>query len=163
MIRAVLAVMAGLLCGFAGFRHASTLTRDAVRLRRWVQLLSHLTLLLRQGLMPIPQALQSCADGHTDADRLLQSMVYLMQKKPMLSLAEAFGHCCSSGNEQPVLQRMFNHLGHGLQENRCRAVQQATEELRMLADQAASRAEKDVRLWQTLGLIGGLCLTILLL
>lgn len=139
------------------------LTRDAVRLRRWVQLLSHLALLLRQGLMSIPEALLSCADRHTDADRLLQAMVNLLQKEPMLSLAEAFSQCCSGSNEQPVLSRMFKHLGHGLQENRCQAVQQATEEMRMLADQAASRAEKDVRLWQTLGLIGGLCLTILLL
>ena len=58
---------------------------------------------------------------------------------------------------------MFTQLGHGLQESRCRAVEHALEEIRLLAQAAARKAEKDVKLWQTLGLIGGLCLTILLL
>ena len=65
MIRAVLAVMAGLLCALAGLRHASGLSQEASRLRRWCQLLQHLALHLRQGVLSIPDALLACADGST--------------------------------------------------------------------------------------------------
>ena len=43
------------------------------------------------------------------------------------------------------------------------AVRQAVQELEFLAQGAAAKAEKDTKLWQTLGFIGGACLTILLL
>ena len=163
MIRAVLAVMAGLLCGLAGLRHASALSQEANRLRRWCQLLQHLALHLRQGVLSIPDALLACADGQTAADRLLREMVERIQREPLLPLAQAFSQCGANWTEQPLLSRMFAHLGHGMQENRCLAVEQAAEEMRLLAERSAAKAEKDVKLWQTLGLIGGLCLTILLL
>jgi len=35
--------------------------------------------------------------------------------------------------------------------------------MQLLAESASIRAEKDVKLWQTLGFTGGICLTILLL
>ena len=163
MIRAVLAVMAGLLCGFAGIRHASSLSQEAIRLKRWEQLLKHLALHLQQGLLSIPDALLACADGSTAADRLLREMVQQIQKEPLLPIVQAFSRCCTNEKEQPVLTRMFTHLGHGMQENRRSAVEHAAAEMHLLAEQAAAKAEKDVKLWQTLGLIGGLCLTILLL
>lgn len=163
MIRAVLAVMAGLLCGMAGLRYASSLSREALRLRRWEQLLQHLSLLLHQGQLSIPDALLTCADGQTEADRLLRDMVQRLRDAPLTSLAQAFKLCSPGGAEQALLARMFAHLGHGMLENRCRAVEQAAEEMQLLARSAAQKADKDVKLWQTLGLIGGLCLTILLL
>ena len=163
MIRAVLAVMAGLLCALAGLRPASGLSQEASRLRRWCQLLQHLALHLRQGVLSIPDALLACADGSTAADRLLREMVERIQREPLLPLVQAFSQCCPTWTEQPLLSRMFSHLGHGMQENRCLAVEQAAEEMQLLAEQSAAKAEKDVKLWQTLGLIGGLCLTILLL
>lgn len=163
MIRAVLAVMAGLLCSLAGLRYASSLSREALRLHRWEQILQHLSLLLRQGQLSIPEALLACADEHTDADRLLREMVQRLREAPLTSLAHAFHHCSSGGAEQALLARMFTHLGHGMLENRCRAVEQAADEMQLIAQSAAQKADKDVKLWQTLGLIGGLCLTILLL
>ena len=54
-------------------------------------------------------------------------------------------------------------MGHGSKDNRVLAVEQCTEEMRLLAEAAAAKAEKDTKLWQTLGFIGGACLTILLL
>ena len=163
MIRAVLAVMAGLLCGLAGMKHASSLSQEAARLHRWVQVLQHLSLHLRQGMLSIPDALLACADGQTAADRLLREMVQRIQREPLLPLVEAFSRCSANETEQPLLKRMFTHLGHGLQENRRMAVEHAATEMQLLAEQSAAKAEKDVKLWQTLGLIAGLCLTILLL
>lgn len=163
MSRAILAVMAGLLCALAGVKHASSLKADAARMHRWVQLLDHLTLLLRQGTMPIPEALCTAADGAHPPDKLLREMAAAMQASPLLSPDGAFQRCNSSWPEREMLSRMFMRLGRGTQESRCLAVEQSAAEMRLLAQSASTKAEKDARLWQTLGFTGGVCLTIMLL
>lgn len=163
MSRAVLAVMAGLLCALAGVKHASTLKGDAARMTRWVQLLEHLRLLLRQGTMSIPEVLCAAADGPHPPDKLLRDMAAAMHGSPLFSPAEAFQACSAAWQERDVLSRMFARLGHGSQESRCLAAEQAAEELRLLAGAASTKAEKDAKLWQTLGFTGGACLTIMLL
>jgi len=62
-----------------------------------------------------------------------------------------------------VLARLFTRLGRGTKESRRLAAEQTAEEMTLLAQHAGNRAEKDARLWQTLGFVGGACLTILLL
>lgn len=163
MSRAVLSIMAGLLCALAGFRHAAVLKGDAQRLRRWVQLLGHLSLLLQEGTLTIPEALSTAGDTSQPPDLLLQTLACELQKHPRTPLDEAFAKHCPSWAEQPTLTRMFTRLGRGTQASRCLAVEQAAKELQLLADHASARADKDAKLWQTLGLIGGGCLTLLLL
>ncbi len=163
MSRAVLAVMAGLLCALAGVKHAASLKGDAARLQRWVQLLHHLALLLREGTLSIPEALCAAADQPQPADRLLHSIAEQMARSPMLSLAEAYRQCCTDGPEKALLTRLFTRIGRGSRESRCLAVEQSAEEMALLAQNAATKAEKDAKLWQTLGLIGGICLTILII
>lgn len=163
MSRAVFAVMAGLLCTLAGMKYAASLRTDATRLGRWVQVLQQLSLLLEEGTLSIPQAICAAADRHHPVDTLLQSLAAALQKEPLLSLAEAFLRQCGNWTEKPVLERMFTRLGRGSKENRCLAVKQAAAEIELLAQSAAAKADKDVKLWQTLGFIGGMCLTILLL
>lgn len=163
MSRAVLAVMAGLLCTLAGAKHANRLQYDANRLKRWTALLNHLELLLSEATLSIPQALCTAADSHLQPDILLRTMASAIQSQPLLSLEEAFLQCSQEVTEIPTLVRLFSRLGRGSKENRCLAVHQATQELEFLAQGAANKAEKDTKLWQTLGFIGGACLTILLL
>lgn len=163
MSRAVLAVMAGLLCTLAGAKHANRLRYDANRLKRWTEVLCHLELLLSEATLSIPQALCAAADSHLQPDVLLRTMASAIQAQPLLSLEEAFLHCSQESTEKPTLARLFSRLGHGSKENRCLAVHQAAQELEFLAQGAANKAEKDTKLWQTLGFIGGACLTILLL
>lgn len=163
MTRAVLAVMAGLLCALAGMKHAAALKSDAARMQRWVQLLHHLTLLLREGTMSIPEALCAAADRSAPADRVLQGMAGCMAASPLCAPDEAYRQCRVDGPEKDLLLRLFTRLGHGSLENRCLAVEQAADEMALLAQNAAAKAEKDAKLWQTLGLIGGGCLTILMI
>ena len=163
MSRAVLAVMAGLLCTLAGAKHANRLRYDANRLKRWTEVLSHLELLLSEATLSIPQALCAVADSHLQPDILLRPMASAIQAQPLLSLEEAFLQCGQEVTEKPTLVRLFSRLGHGSKENRCLAVHQAAQELEFLAQGAANKAEKDTKLWQTLGFIGGACLPILLL
>ena len=163
MSRGILAIMAGLLCALAGTKYASTLKGNASRMARWVQLLSHLSLLLQEGSLSIPEALCAAADEPQQPDRLLREIALTISSDPMTSLFDAFCACKIDGTEKDVLRRLFSRLGHGTKDNRCLALRQSTEEMQMLARTASAKAEKDVKLWQTLGFIGGICLTILLL
>lgn len=163
MSQGILAIMAGLLCALAGVKYASSLKGDASRLDRWVQVLTHLSLLLREGTLSILEALCAVADGPHPPDRLLREMAGKLSATPMLSLREAFQACSADCAERDVLTRMFTRIGHGTKDSRCLALEQSTEEMRLLAQNASARAEKDAKLWQTLGFIGGACLTILLL
>ena len=58
---------------------------------------------------------------------------------------------------------MFQRLGRGSKDSRVLAVEQASEEIALLAEAASVKADKDVKLWQTLGITGGVCLAILLM
>lgn len=163
MTRALLACMAGLLCAFAGIKHAASLKGDAARLARWVQLLRHLTLLLEEGTLSIPEALNTTAEGRDTPDHMLRNIGQLLADSPIMTASDAFLKCCDALPEKTALIRMFTRLGRGSKQNRILAVQQAAEELQLMANAASARAEKDARLWQTLGFIGGACVTIILL
>ena len=163
MSRTVLALMAGLLCALAGARHAATLKTDAVRLNRWPILLKHLALLLKEGSLPIPEALCAAADGSLPPDKLLRETAIRLTASPRLSPGEAFAQCAGDCQEKSVLARMFQRLGRGSKDSRVLALVQASEEIALLAEAASVKADKDVKLWQTLGITGGVCLTILLM
>lgn len=163
MSRAVIAIMAGLLCALAGLKYAADIKADASRLSRWVQLLEHLVLLLKEGVMSIPEALCTAADQQSPPDKLLRDIAGRISTTPLLTLAEAYAQCSVSSLETSSLTRMFTRLGRGTKEQRCLAVSQCADEMRLLAQHASAKAEKDARLWQTLGSIGGICLTIMLL
>ena len=155
--------MAGLLCALAGLGHAAALKGDAARLLRWEQLLAHLALLLREGTLSIPEALCAAADGSHPADQLLREIALKLAASPLCSLADIFAGLSPERTEKPTLSRFFARLGHGSREQRILAAEQCRDELRLLASAAAAKAEKDAKLWQTLGLTGGVCLTILIL
>ena len=163
MSRGILAIMAGLLCALAGLRRASALKNEAARLNRWTVLLRHLSLLLQEGTLPIPEALCAVANATDAPDQLLHTLAKVVQQSPMTTLAQAYRQHSPPCPEQSAMQRMFLGLGHGSKASRSLAVQQAAEEIRLLAENAETRAAKDARLWQTLGFIGGACLTLMLL
>ena len=163
MSRAIFSVMAGLLCTLAGIRHAASIKADAERLSRWIQLLTHLKLLLTEGFLSLPEALLSAADMQRLPDSLLRDMAARIQASPLLSLHDAYLQCSGDHIEQESLSRLFSRLGRGTKENRLLALEQSIAELELLASSAAQKAAKDSRLWLTLGMTGGICLTLFLL
>ena len=163
MSRAVIAVMAGLLCALAGMKRAASLKGDAARLTRWVQILRHLALLLKEGTLSIPEALCAAADESQPPDKLLHELASRLAAAPMEPLAGIFETLCDTQLENPTLSRFFTKLSHGSKESRILAAEQCGDELQLLALAASQKAEKDAKLWQTLGFTGGVCLTILIL
>jgi len=157
------ALTAGCLCVLAGMRQASFLRAESVRLSRWATLLDRLALLLSEAVLPLPDVLESAADGTSQPDRLLCTVACNVRTDPLLSLAEAFARHCQPSPERDTLLRMAEQLSRGSAESRSLAASQAGTYIRHLADTASERAAKDARLWQTLGWTGGACLALMLM
>ncbi len=163
MTRSVLAVMAGLLCALLGMKHSADLYAEERRLRRWYEVLRHLAVILQEQAVPLPEALCQAANGDAVPDRLLRNMASHMQGHPLDPLQDAYRHLCGPCTENAALHRIFAALGRGTLAQRVLGVTQGAEEIALLAASARTRAEKDAKLFRTLGWTGGACLTILLL
>ncbi len=163
MIRPVLAISAGLLCGLYGMQLSRSLTEDARNLRRWADILTHLDLLLGEAALSLPCALREAANGNLPPDRCLQAVADALADNPLTSLPQAFAAAFPAGKARDPLLRLASRLGRGSAESRRLAVRQATDALALMATQAEARAARDVRLFRTLGFTGGACLTLLLL
>lgn len=160
MIRPLLAVMAGLLCGVMGMRQSKRIHAENALLRRWQEMLQHLCLLLREGALSMPEAFEAAADGSTQADAQLLRLAGAMREHPMTSLPDFY---LPQGKAGPALARMFAGLSRGSLENRLLAAEQAGREIALLADTAQTKAQQDARMWTTLGWTCGACLTLMLL
>ena len=163
MTHATLAVMAGLLCALAGWRRAAALQGDAARLQRWPPVLEHLALILAEGVSTLPEAFEQAATDALPPDELLRALAASLRARPLTPLPALYVAHAQPGPERDALARLMGRLGHGSLEARCQAISQAAEELALLATQARDRAGKDATMWRNLGLLGGACLTLMLL
>lgn len=162
-MRSALAIAAGLLCAMAGMRAAAALRQEARDLRRWADLLAHLTLIIRQATLPLPAAMLASADAALAPDKYLRATAEHLSAHPLTTPQEAFSAACPVCAGYEALQRMFARLGRGDAESMALACHQASAELDLLASHAEKRAATDARLWRTLGWTAGACMTILLL
>ncbi|MBQ8312346.1 MAG: hypothetical protein IJX84_03975 [Clostridia bacterium] len=160
MMRPVLAVMAGLLCGVMGLRQASRIRETNATLHRWHTLLQHLCLLLQEQSLSLPEAFTQAAAENTAADQLLRQWAEALRRDPLTPLPQ---HYAPQGAEGAVLLRLLDGLSHGSLESRVLSAQQAAEEMALLASAAQSKAQQDSKMWSTLGWTCGACLTLMLL
>lgn len=160
MIRPLLAVMAGLICGVMGVRKAQCIRQENATLRRWEIILRRLCLILQEGALPLPETLDQAADEATPADMLLRRLSAGMRAEPLTSLS---GLYTPQGKEGPVLARLFSGLEQGSLESRLLAASQAAQEFALLAEASQSKAKQDAHMWATLGWTCGACLTLMLL
>lgn len=163
MIRAMLAVMAGMLCALAGWRRASALKSSATCLRRWQEVLEHLALILSEGASTLPEAFEQAATGALPPDDLLRALAADLRSQPLTPLPALYAAHAAADPGSDALTRLMRRLSRGSLEMRCQAVSQAAEELALLAGQARETADKDATMWRNLGLIGGACLTLMLI
>ncbi len=190
MMRATVAVLAGFLCAALGMRHGAALRTEETRLRRWVDALQRLAVILRGQAVALPEALHLAAGdsrkedvsgqpetassrpaGQTsmplftsaDPEDVLHAIAAHLQAHPLCPVAEVYRGYGATCTEQAALMRLFAALGRGTLESRLLAVTQCTEEMALLAASAKARADRDAKLYQTLGWTGGACLTLILL
>lgn len=163
MTRLLPALLAGLLCGVAGMRHAGALRAQAARLHRWDALLQRLQLLLQESAYALPDALAMAADGTGLPDQALQTVARGLRTAPREPLSAQVRALALPVPERDVLERMAERLSHGSLEARCLAVEQARAELAPLCEEAGQTVRRDARMWASLGWTVGACVTILLL
>ncbi|MBQ2954770.1 MAG: hypothetical protein IJE07_14665 [Clostridia bacterium] len=159
----MLAIAAGLFCALYGMRAAGSLQQEARDLRRWADLLAHLTLIIRQAALPLPKALQAAADLPLAPDRFLRAAADHMLRNPLSTPAESFSAVCPACTGRETLLRLFTRLERGDADSMSLACQQAAEEIAQQAASAQQRASGDAKLWRTLGWTCGATLTLLLL
>lgn len=160
MMRPLLAIIAGLLCGLLGMRQAQRLRDENIRLHRWEILLQHLCLILQESTLSLPEAFRQAATEHTPADELLRCLAQSMQAHPLSPLSDLFH---GEGPEAPILSRLMARLSHGSLDSRVQAAQQAAQEIALLAASAQTKSQQDAKMWATLGWTCGACLTLMLL
>lgn len=163
MNQTFLAVISGLLCALIGMRRAAYLRSEARRLSAWHDALQRLQLLLCEATLPLPDALRRAGNGLSAPDKALTAAADLLLAQPLLTLPEIFEQVLVVSPEQPVLLHLAEELSHGSLDSRCLACEQCTALISQLASEAATRAARDVKLFQTLGWSGGICLTLILI
>jgi len=163
MMRTALALMAGLMCMAAGFRQAAALRAADARLRRWTDILRHLSLLLSEGTYSLPEAFLLAASCDSEPDITLRTLAEQMQRQPLKSLPELWETLCSDDPESAALARLMQRLGRGSLESRQQAAHNAADEFELLSAQAREKSLKDAKMWRTLGFLGGACIIIMLL
>lgn len=163
MMRMMLAVLSGALCAAAGLRRAACLQENEARLLRWEQVLRHLTLVLGQGAYSLPQALRCCAQEQQAPDLLLQSLASAMEAQPLADLPALLETRLPPWPESPALRRLASRLCRGSLDSRVQAAEDALQEIRLLARSVRESAPRDAKMWRTLGLLGGACITLMLL
>lgn len=160
MIRPLSAIMAGLICGVLGMRQARHIRQENAVLHRWEVILRQLCLILQEGALPLPEALDQAANESTSADMLLRQLSARMRAEPLTSLSRLY---TPQGAEGTVLARLFTGLEQGSLESRLLSARQAAQEFALLAEASQSKARQDAHMWSTLGWTCGACLTLMLL
>ncbi|MGN0777849.1 MAG: hypothetical protein ACI4MJ_01755 [Aristaeellaceae bacterium] len=163
MIRTLLAIMAGLLVALAGWRRGQEMRTACQRQSRWAALMQHLTLLLREGAGSLPEVLDMAAREDTLPDQLLRQLAQGLRDHPLSTPEQMLPLSGLPMQEQDILLRLMRRVAHGSRESRSQAAALCGEEMELLVRAHQAKAETEAKMWRQLGLLGGLCLTLLLL
>ncbi len=163
MTRLLMPLCAAMLCTLCGLRLSAGLHRETQRLMRWGTLLAHCRILMASCAYSLPEVFKLAATEQTAADELLRTMAQGLENQRTASPGTLAEQLCPPCPERDAILRLMHAIGHGSLESRLLALDSTKEELALLHQQSRKRAEKDGKLYQTLGWVGGLCLMLLML
>lgn len=163
MTRLLFPICAALLSTLAGLHLSTHLRQEEQRLARWGEILQHLHLLMASCAYSLPEAFRLCADGNHPPDTLLRQLADALERAPLSSPGALTDRLCPAISEKDIISRMMHLLSRGSLESRLLAVENARQEVALMHEKAARKTDKDARLYQTLGWIGGLCLLLILM
>ena len=157
MTRLLFPICAALLSTLAGLHLSTHLRQEEQRLARWGEVLPHLHLLMASCAYSLPEAFRLCADENRP------QLADALERAPLSSPGALTDRLCPAISEKDIISRMMHLLSRGILESRLLAVENARQEVALMHEKAARKADKDARLYQTLGWIGGLCLLLILM
>ena len=162
-MRMACVLLAALICALLGFDASRRLKNRVTCLASWLRALEWMDVKLTGEGIPLREVVRK--EGEGEVTKRLNAFSRALQDNPRLSAAQAWA---SSGKDQntpedAVLAQCFASLGTGTLEKRRTAVMQAMEQLRVIRKEAEGKAEKDCRLYKSMGLLGGAALLLILL
>lgn len=155
------ALIAGLCCGVAGSRYGAVLRRQAASLKRWEELLRHLSLLLGQGEYPLPACLEHVATTAQSPDEQLRRIARLQRTQPLASLDALYQP--ERAPEADIVTRCLRRISAGSAAERSLAATQAADEIGLMYASVAPKAAVDAKMWTSLGWTIGASLMLMLL
>ena len=163
MMRLVCAVLAAGACVLLGMEASQRLKGRVEHLASWLRALEMIDLKLAHEGIALREVVLMEGDGETA--RRLSAFSRALKENPRFTAAQAWQSSGKSSDapEDKVLAACFSTLGTGLVEKRRTAIAQSMEQLKALKKEAEEKAQRDCKLYRSLGLAGGAVLLLILL
>jgi stage III sporulation protein AB len=163
MIRLVCGLIAAAACALLGIEASFRLKRRVEYLAAWIRALEMLDLRLLHDGIPLREVVLQEGDG--EIAKRLAAFSRALADNPRMTSAQAWQASCKSQDtkEEKVLAACFSSLGTGVLEKRRTAIAQAMEQLKVLKEEAEEKAQRDCKLYRSLGLAAGAALLLILL
>ncbi len=163
MIRLVCGLTAAGACVLLGMEASHRLKSRVAYLASWLRALELMDLKLLHEGIPLREVV--LVDGDGEVAKRLAAFSRALAENPRITSSQAWQ---SSGKpadtqEEKVLAACFLALGTGVIEKRRAAIAQAMEQLRVLKKEAEEKAQRDCKLFRSLGLAAGAALLLILL
>lgn len=163
MIRLVCGLIAAAACALLGMEASFRLKRRVENLAAWIRALEMLDLRLLHDGIPLREVVLLEGDG--EIAKRLAAFSRALAENPRMTSAQAWETTGKSqdSREEKVLAACFSSLGTGVLEKRRTAIAQAIEQLVVLKKEAEEKAQRDCKLYRSLGLAAGAALLLILL
>ena len=163
MIRMVCAVLAAGACVLLGMEASHRLKSRVANLSAWLRALEMMDLKLLHDGIPLREVVLQDGDG--EVVKRLAAFSRALAENPRITSAQAWQSSGKTADtpEEKVLAACFLALGTGVIEKRRAAIAQAMEQLKVLKKEAEEKAQRDCKLFRSLGLAAGAALLLILL
>ncbi len=171
MFKLMGALMLVSACGYAGWHVSGNYARRPVELRQFIAALQMLETEVTYAATPLPDALAGIAERVDPGVSLFFDHAAKELKTARgTSAREAWSTALQSYRAVSTLDRgdlsILNSLGHNLglsdRENQVKHLRLTLEQLKMAQARAEETAAKNVKLWNYVGLLGGLIIVLAL-
>ena len=163
MIRLVCGLTAAVACALLGIEASHRLKSRVEHLGAWLRALEMMDLKLAHEGIPLREVVLQ--EGEGEIAKRLKAFSLALAQNPRMTSAQAWQSSGKSAEtpEERVLDACFSALGTGVLEKRRTAIAQAMEQLKVLKKEAEEKAQRDCKLYRSLGLAAGAALLLILL
>jgi stage III sporulation protein AB len=163
MIRLVCGLIAAAACALLGIEASMRLKRRVEYLAAWIRALEMLDLRLVHDGIPLREVVLQEGDG--EIAKRLAAFSKVLSENPRMTSAQAWQASFKGQDtkEEKVLAACFSSIGTGVLEKRRTTIAQTIEQLNVLKKEAEEKAQRDCKLYRSLGFAAGAALLLILL
>ena len=168
LIGGVLVVVAG---GMGGWQVSRSYARRPVELRQFIAALQLLETEITYAATPLPEALSGLAEQvDAPADSFFRQVASELAQRRGSSARDVWHGALEvysrrsalSPGDLSILRGLGNSLGRSDREDQCKHLHLAAEQLKTAMAMAEDAATKNVKMWNYIGLLGGLVIVLAL-